>query len=243
MNDLLISLDKRNVAFLTLLDLSAAFDTINHSIFLKSLESTFGIKGLALSWFESYLTNRTQSVVVNGIKSETSVLHFGVSQGSVFGPVLFVMYMSPLFDVIKKYSLSQYAFADDNQLYTDSLTTNVDSTLCKMEECVALVKTLMTLNKLLLNESKTEALFLQSPHLTYSDEQLPTSLKIGESRVEFVASVCNLGVILDKHVDFSEHVHNVCQIAFKKSEKLAQFVTNNIGPRTLPWGILLVTGL
>jgi hypothetical protein len=220
-NDLLISLDKRNVAFLTLLDLSAAFDTIDHSILLKRLETTFGIKGSALSWFKSYLTNRTQSVVVNGIKSDTSVLHFGVPQGSVLGPVLFVMYMSPLFDVIKKYSLSHHAFADDNQLYTDSLITNVDSTLCNMEECVASVKTWMTLNKLQLNDSKTEALLLQSPYLTYSDGQLPTSLKIGESRVEFVDSVRNLGVTLDKHVDFSEHVRNVCQIAFQKIREIS----------------------
>jgi hypothetical protein len=220
-NDLLIALDKRNIAFLTLLDLSAAFDTIDHSILLKRLENTFGITGSALSWFRSYLTNRTQSVVVNGLKSESSLLQFGVPQGSVLGPVLFVMYISPLFDVVKRYNISHHAFADDNQLYTDSLISNVDSTLCNIQDCVASVKTWMTINKLQLNDSKTEALLLRSPYTNYPDDLLPSCMHVGESEINFATSVTNLGVTLDHHINLSEHVRKVCQTAFHKIREIS----------------------
>ena len=97
---LLTKSDEKLVSVLALLDLSAAFDTLDHAILLRRLESTFGISGLALSWFESYLSDRTQSVVVDGLMSTSVPLVFGVPQGSVLGPVLFTLYSQPLSDVI-----------------------------------------------------------------------------------------------------------------------------------------------
>ena len=89
---LLTKSDRKLVSVLALLDLSAAFDTLDHAILLRRLESTFGISGLALSWFESYLSDRTQSVVVDGLMSTPIPLVLGVPQGSVLGPVLFTLY-------------------------------------------------------------------------------------------------------------------------------------------------------
>ena len=102
-NDLLEGADDRNVNLLVLLDLSAAFDTIDHNILIKRLECSFGVKGTALKWFASYLKNRTQSVKVSGIQSEKGFLQFGVRapQGSVLGPVLFTMYTQPLVHIMK----------------------------------------------------------------------------------------------------------------------------------------------
>ena len=97
---LLTKSDEKFVSVLALLDLSAAFDTLDHAILLRRLESTFGISGLALSWFELYLSDRTQSVVVDGLMSTSVPLVFGVPQGSVLGPVLFTLYSQPLSDVI-----------------------------------------------------------------------------------------------------------------------------------------------
>ena len=87
------------MSVLALLDLSAAFDTLDHATYLlRRLESTFGISGVALSWFESYLSDRTQSVVADGLMSTPIPLIFGVPQGSVLGSVLFTLYSQPLSD-------------------------------------------------------------------------------------------------------------------------------------------------
>ena len=91
-NDILPTLDNKNVALLSLLDLSADFDTIDHSIFLSSLQNCFGISGSVLSWFESYFSGRFQSVSVHGTLSTPSPLLYGVRQGFVLGPILFALY-------------------------------------------------------------------------------------------------------------------------------------------------------
>ena len=99
-NDLINALDNGNVCVLTLLDLSAAFDTIDHDILLSRLETSFGISGSVHAWFKSYLSNRTNRVKVGDNYSETTVLEFGVPQGSVLGPILFTLYTEPLADII-----------------------------------------------------------------------------------------------------------------------------------------------
>ena len=115
LNDLLTASDSRSISILTLL--GAAFDTINHSILLTRLKSTFGIRDLALSFFRSYLQDRTQVVTVNGIKSSPSLLTCGVPQGSVLGPIVFILNTQPLSDVISHHSVSHHMFADDTELY------------------------------------------------------------------------------------------------------------------------------
>ena len=116
MNDILTDCDSGNVSLLNLLDLSAAFDTIDHSI-LQRLEITFGVSGTALEWFKSYLSNRHQAVVIKGKKSSDHLLKYGVPQGSDLGPVLFTLYTQPLVQEIVKFNLKYHFYADDTQLY------------------------------------------------------------------------------------------------------------------------------
>ena len=103
-NDLLNTMDEDKISVLLLLDLSAAFDTIDHQILLSRLETVFGIHSTVLQWFRSYLLDRNQCVVVNNSASSSSPVVFGVPQGSVLGPVLFVLYATPLSDIIANHS-------------------------------------------------------------------------------------------------------------------------------------------
>ena len=107
---------RQELTCLCLLDLSAAFDTIDHQILLDRLK-WFGIEGSALSWFQSYLQSRTFSVFARGTMSSPSIATFGVPQGSVLGPLLFIMYTTPLSSVISTLSVDHHLYADDTQLF------------------------------------------------------------------------------------------------------------------------------
>ena len=155
-NDILLGLDKMHVSLLTLLDLSTAFDTIDHNILLNMLDYLYGISGTCPSWFRSYLSNRRQSVAIASRISSTKELHYGVPQGSVLGLVLFVLYIQPLSNLIKRHSLSVHLFADDIQIETSILPQHVPSAISSVETCISYVKYWMIENKLQLNDDKTE---------------------------------------------------------------------------------------
>jgi hypothetical protein len=117
-NDLLLSVDSGDAAILALLDQSAAFHTIDHSILLSRLTCRFGITGSVLTWFRSYLYDRCQSVSISGVTSAAVYLSFGVPQGSVLGPVLFTLYNSPIHSISLKHGVTDHYYADDDQKYS-----------------------------------------------------------------------------------------------------------------------------
>ena len=134
-NDILLAMDRQHVTLLVLLDLSAAFDTVDHRVLLRRLEVTYGITGTALQWFRSYLTGRTQRVYINQTYSDDFPLPHGVPQGSCLGPLLFTMYASKLFEVVKNHLPNIHAYADDTQIY---LSFKPDSTAGEQEAITAL---------------------------------------------------------------------------------------------------------
>ncbi|GFR88592.1 reverse transcriptase-like protein [Elysia marginata] len=123
---------------MVLLDLSAAFDTIDHSILKRRLQMSFGIRGSALTWFESYLTNRQQTVVTGQYRSSPVTLRYGVPQGSVLGHVLFSLYAQPLTDIFDTHGFSFHIYADDSQLYGSTEVNDVSVVTQSLNECVIL---------------------------------------------------------------------------------------------------------
>ena len=115
-NDILLDMNKKHITLLVRLDLSAAFDTVDHNVLLSRLHSKFGISGTALEWFRSYLNGRSQRVMVQGNLSQSLNLDFGVLQGSCLGPLLFTTLCKQIV-WIKVHLPTVHCYADDMQLY------------------------------------------------------------------------------------------------------------------------------
>ena len=166
-NDILRALDHQKSVILLLLDLSAAFDTVNHNILLSRLKSRFGIIGNAYNWYKSYLSNRTLTVTVPGGILTKRSLTFGVPHGSVLGPILFSMYTSPLGDLIRQHDMDYHLYADDMQLYITFKSNSGDDmniARSQLEACIHDVDAWMAWNNLKLNTDKTELLLLNARH-------------------------------------------------------------------------------
>ncbi len=146
-NDLLMAFDSGRLSILILLDLSAAFDTIDHSILIIRLETVFGVSDSALKWFKSYLSDRKQFVVMGGCRSEVGVVYSGVPQGSVLGPLLFSISIFPLGQLLRTLGLNFHYYADDTQIYIHS-KPDVNMPVSFLSQCFTGIKKWMFENVL-----------------------------------------------------------------------------------------------
>ena len=221
MNDLLLETENDNISVLSLLDLSSAFDTIDHEILLQRLKFSYGIDNKALSWIQSYLSSRTQSVSTkSNLTSLPSSVDWGVPQGSVLGPILFIMYMKPLNSICQTHSIQCQSFADDSQIHSSSSANDVTNAFDKTQKCYDDIKDWMNMNKLKLNDDKTELLLIHSNHKTLSKE-LPSSIIIGNSNISFSKNAKNLGITLSDTLSLETHVNNTCRSAYAELRKIA----------------------
>ena len=154
-NNILLNMAKGSVTALTLLDLSAAFNTIDHTILLDMFNVYCGISELALGWFKSYLSGRKHSVKVGSTLSHPAALQYGVPQGPVLGPILFSLYTNPISSVIHSHSSINHHFYAD-ELYTTLSPTNFSCSFQKLNNCLNDIQNFMFANKLKLNPEKTE---------------------------------------------------------------------------------------
>ena len=158
-SDILSNMDNQEVVLLVMLDLSAAFDTIDHRILLDILEKDFGVIGNAKKWFMSFLFERKQRVVIDHCKSSAFEVPTGVPQGNCLGPVIFLLYVSGLSKVISKLFPRDHAFADDTQLH---LSFKPDPDNYNQETAVDDIRTWMVHHRLFIQSNKTEFIMIGS---------------------------------------------------------------------------------
>ena len=182
-NDIAIALDNSQSVILALYDISAAFDSISHQILFKILESRLGINGMALEWLKNYMASRKQVVGVNGIYSDAIVGDsFGVPQGSKLGPIIFAMYLIPLYDILQNLDVAYHGYADDNQIYiiTDPKVNDVS----RLVTVAQIMGNWFEDHVLKLNASKTNVMIFGNPtppkSITLVNEvvMLPRTLEI-----------------------------------------------------------------
>ena len=223
-SDILQAIDNRKGVILVLLDLSAAFDTIDHNILISRLH-IFGINDAALDWFRSYITSRSQRVSIRNELSDITMLPFGVPQGSVLRPILFILYTKPLADICRRHGINVHLYADDTQLYLpyDILDpADARRAVSQMESCLRDIKQWMTVNKLKLNEDKTEVINITS--LYYKDRNLVQSINVGITNVPITTCARNIGVIFDSTLSMNDHISSICKTAYFHLKNIGLFV-------------------
>ena len=212
-NDIVDNMDNGKVTALTLLDLSAAFDTIDHSILLQCLHRYFGISGPALRWFKSFLSDRYQSINISGTLSSPQHLPFGVPQGSVLGPVLFSFYTTSLSQVIANRNLSHHLYADDTQVYISLSQSNGQESLSTLSDCLTDILSWMESSKLKLNPDKTDLIIIGTKQQRNKViNHFPVKL-LGSDTFPS-DTVRNLGVVFDSDFNFRQHIAQVCKSCF-----------------------------
>ena len=191
------ALDNSNFACGIFVDFQKAFDTVDHDILLQKLEH-YGIRGLANNWFKSYLSNRKQYVSINGFHSKTLPMDYGVPQGSVLGPLLFLIYINDLHNAIR-HSVVHHFADDTNLLYVNK---NLKTIQNKVNQDLKSLCTWLRANKISLNASKTELIIFRDPRKKFTSD---LKLKIDGKKLIPSSSVKYLGIYLDCHLNW--HVH------------------------------------
>ena len=207
-NDILSAMDKQRVTLLVLLDLSAAFDTIDHQVLLHRLQVTYGVTGTALKWFQSYLTGRKQRVCINGISSKDFELSQGVPLVMSWTYALHIVCKQ----VVKSHLPDIHVYADDTQLYLsfkpDGGAAEADA-ITALQDCISDIRTWMIKDKLQLNDTKTEFLIIGTS--VQLNKISATEIQIGSAKVSTVDSARNLGAWFDSNMNMTTHINNICQ--------------------------------
>lgn len=213
MNRLLWAMECGKSSILVALDLSAAFDTVDHSILIDVLNQTYGLSQDALRWFQSYLLDRKLHVKINQDHSKIHTFNFSVPQGSCLGPVLFNIYCSSIIECVdNNQHISGYA--DDHCLYdcfTPGTTTEESDCIKRIETSLCCISDWMSSNRLKMNASKTEATIFSSKQK--HDDIKTTLIKVAGDSVPVSPNLKYLGVWLDSHLTMDKHISSKCRAA------------------------------
>jgi len=219
-NDIVTAIDQRDVCALVLLDLSAAFDTVDHPILIDVLRQRFGIEGDALGWMQSYLANRSQEVSVGPTVSTVRPLSCGVPQGSVLGPKQFIAYSEDVVDIFRSHSVTHHGYADDTQCLARCSPSDVSPIVTALQQTVHDVGNWCGSRRLQLNPKKTELIWFGTSGNLQKLDPADTRLLIDGTIIEPVDVVRDLGVFFDSELSMRNHVSRLTRTCFYHLRRL-----------------------
>ena len=230
-DDILRALDTRHGVILVMLDLSAAFDTIDHDVLLDRFRRRLGVEGEALKWLHDYHKGRTQSVIINNATSDRLALLFGAPQGSIMGLEDYKVYTLPVGDITRSHGLTFHGYADDScnhVLFKLNQTSDYERAISKITKCTAAIKTWMTANKLKLNDSKTEILTIIPPRSV--GNYLEMDIKIADATVKTTTTAKSLGTTFDTSMTMVPETENRCKsllFHLRNIRTIRRFISQN----------------
>lgn len=205
-------LDEKGVGICAVfIDLKRAFETVNREILLKKL-SKYGFSGIVLQWISCYLDERYQITKFNNIKSEVKANVFGVPQGSVLGPLLFLLYVNDLGNVLNKCKI--HLFADDTLIYYYG--KNFEAMVNTVNRDLNQLFYRFEINKLKVNESKSKYMFIGNNYLYEKFSSLNLCIRINGQNIEMVQEIKYLGFYIDRQLKFNKHIEYISKKIGKK---------------------------
>ena len=233
-NDILTSFDKGYGTILVTLDVSAAFDTVNHENLLERYEKYFGIEGSALNWMASYLKNRKQSVEVGTSRSRSMILKNGFPQGSILGGPKFNMHTAPISEITRHHVVRDKSYADDTNLYVAFKINDhndFNSAVEKLENCLSDIQYWMLQNRLKVNCDKTEVvIFIPSKKASFLPLQ-NLQFNIAGDIIKPQTQIKCLGVTLDSAMKMTPHINKVVSSAWlqiRRISKIRSQISNKV---------------
>ena len=244
LNYIVETLEKNEIGVCIFLDFAKAFDTVNHEILLAKLEH-YGIRGVALNWIRNYLTNRMQCTEIGDTQSELELIKCGVPQGSVLGPLLFLIYINDIVNSSKLFNFT--LFADDTSLYYSCKNTNNLESVINCE--LAKISDWLSANRLSLNVAKSKLLYYTNKNRSSLKD---IEIKINGEVLNEVDSAKYLGVYMDNKLNWNVHTNNIKLRLSKGISMLAKirhyvpesarrslyftFINSHTGYNLLNWG-------
>ena len=238
-NDLLVASDEKSATVVMMLDLSAAFDTVDHDLLLNILMKEIGLRGTVLKWFTSFLKGRAQRIRLGSTLSEEIVIKFGVPQGSVLGPVLFNLYIRSIYRFVQGLDFTIYGYADDHQILKRFKPINqCETLLSKLRGCFESIRAWMTKYFLAMNDSKTQIIVF-GPMSVLREINIKGVNFGSDTTIRFVSTVKNLGIHMDSGLTMNNHVvelkkkcfltlRNLTKIRFLLTTKQLKTIVNSL---------------
>ena len=224
-NDLYKAMNEKEVSIAVFIDAMKAFDTVNHEILLEKLKK-IGISGKNHNWIKNYISGRNQCTVANDTMSQKRLITCGVPQGSVCGPLLFLLYINDITSSLKNCKVSLYA--DDTVVYVSH--SNIQTALQLLQHDLNLLNVWCSKNKLTINCKKTKYCVFGMRSTVKKSYNIDTIISLNNTVLDRVCSYKYLGFILDDRLNFNKHISELCNLLTHKLyllSKIRRYLTKD----------------